>query len=364
MVKILMEDKKMIGWGQLLLLLFMCRVFTLMTFVPFADSNETLTVRMAATAIGAVIQGILLIPIVILKKSITGLALEKNKPAGIILTVLYLVFFLFYTAGGLIDFRRFLGARFFPTAADADNALWIGVLLIVGVYCGYLGIEALGRSAVLLFWIFIAALVIMCISSVHEIDPANLSFGFTDKEGLFSAVLKDLSRNGEICALAFLAGNVRDRLRCGAYGLLASKLVLIFAATLLITAVLGDFAFLTQYPFLAVGATGDARFVERGDALYLMVWTITAIINIALFLHISAGLIGEVFPKCRYRTVISAVMVFILTTCFTLTGLSFTKVYDIICSGWSVILLAGVLPLTVLLVGLTAQRKGGKKSDA
>lgn len=353
-----MEDKKMIGWGQLLLLLFMCRVFTLMTFVPFAGSNETLTIHIAAAAIGAVIQGILLIPVVLMKGSVTGLTLEKNKPAGIILTVLYLIFFFFYTAGSLIDFRGFLSARFFPAAG---NVLWIGVLLIVGVYCGYLGIEALGRSAVLLFWIFIAALIIMCISSVHEFDTANLNFRFTTGSGLFSAVLKDLSRNGEICALAFLAGNVRGRLRCGVYGLLVSKLVLISAVTILITAVLGDFVSLVQYPFLAVGAVGDARFVERGDALYLIVWTITAIINIALFLHIAAGLIGEVFPKCRLRTSISAVIVFALTTCFTLTGLSFTEVYDIVCSGWTIIFLAGVIPLIVLL---TSHRKGGKKTDA
>ena len=360
MVKLSMEDKKMIGWGQLLLLLFMCRVFTLMTFVPFAGSDETLTVHITAAAIGAVIQGILLIPVVILKGSVTGLTLQKNKPAGIILTALYLVFFLFYTSGSLIDFRGFLNAKFFPTA---DSVLWIGVLLIVGVYCGCLGIEALGRSAVLLFWIFIASLVIMCISSVHEFDTANLNFGFTSAEGLFSAVLEDLSRNGEICALAFLAGNVRERLRCGVYGLLVSKLVLISSATLLITAVLGDFASLTQYPFLAVGAFGDARFIERGDALYLIVWTITAIINIALFLHISAGLIGEVFPKCRFRTTISAVVVFAMTTCFTLTGLSFPQVYDIVCSGWSIVLLAGVIPL-IVLISQIAKKKGGKRSDA
>lgn len=351
-----MEDKKMIGWGQLLLLLFMCRAFTLMTFVPFADSSETMTTRIAASAIAAVIQGIFLIPVVLLKESITGLTLQKNKPAGIILTILYLIFFFFYTAGSLIDFRGFLSARFFPTA---DGVLWIGVLLIVGVYCGYLGLEALGRSAVLLFWIFIAALVIMCVSSAHEFDTANLDLRFSGGEGLFSAVLKEISRNGEICALAFLAGNVRDRLHSGVYGLLVSKLALISSVTLLITAVLGDFASLAQYPFLEVGTFGDVRFIQRGDALYLVVWTITAIINIALFLHIAAGLIGEVFPKCRYRTSISAVIVFVLTSCFTLTGLSFPEVYDIVCSGWSVFFLAGVIPLIVLIAN---SRKGGKKS--
>lgn len=348
----------MIGWGQLLLLLLMCRVFTLMTFVPFADSNETLTLRITAAAIGAIVQGILLIPIVLLKGSVTGLTLQKNKPAGIILTILYLIFFLFYTAGSLIDFRGFLGARFFPTAG---SVLWIGVLLIVGVYCGYLGVEALGRSAVLLFWIFIAALVIMCVSSVREFDTANLDLRFSGTEGLFSAVMKDLSRNGEICALAFLAGNVRDRLRCGVYGLLVSKLVLISSVTLLITEVLGDFTPLAQYPFLAVGAFGDDRFIQRGDALYLIVWTITAIINIALFLHIAAGLVGEVFPKCRFRTSISALIVFAMTTCFALTGLSFAEVYNIVCSGWTIILLVGIIPLIVLL---STHRKGGSKTNA
>ena len=352
-----MENTQKIGWGQLLLLLFMCRVFTLMTFVPIAAAGNGLSLQMTAAAVSAVIQAVILIPVVMLKKSVTAAALEKNKAAGITAAVLYLLFFLFYAAGCLIHFQNFLHARFFPAS---DSSLWIAVLLIVCVYCGCLGIEALGRSGVLLFWLFLAALIIMCISSAQDMDLKNIGFGTDLSGGLFSAVMSDLARNGEICAAAFLAGHVREKLRCGVYGLIASKLVLVEFVTLLIAAVLGDFAALTDYPFLAVGTFGGTRFIQRGDALYLIVWTVTAVINTALFLRISGGLIGEVFPKFRFGTSVSALLVFVAVLCFTLTDIQLSEIYDTICSGWAIILLTGIIPLIVLI----AQRKAGAENGS
>lgn len=346
-----MENTKKIGWGQFLLLLFMCRAFALMTFTPLSSAGGGLSLQMAAAAISAVIQAVLLIPTVLLKKSATGAALEKNKAFGIFAAVLYLLFFLFYTAGSLLHFQDFLQARFFPTS---DSSLWITALLIVCVYCACRGIEALGRSGVLLFWLFIAALVIMCISSAQDLDLDNISFGADISGGLFSAVMDDLARSGEICAAAFLAGHVREKLRCGVYGMLASKLILIAAVTLLITAVLGDFAVLADYPFLSVGTFGGTRFIQRGDALYLIVWTVAAVINISLFIRISGGLIEEVFPKFKYGSSVSAVIVLAAALCFTLTDTPVSLIYSTVCSGWAVILLAGLIPLAAYI----AQRKG------
>lgn len=361
------KTKHYIGWGQFLLLLFMCRVFTLMTFVPFARDGEGLSLRLTAAAVSTAIQAVLLIPVVMLKKSATEVILEKNKACGMIAAALYLLFFLFYTVNSLLHFQSFLSARFFPYA---DSLLWIGVILIICVYCACLGTEALGRSAVLLFWIFIAALIAMSISSSREIDAANLYFDSIKPDGFFRAVIEDLSRNGEICAAAFLAGRVRSaeqavsdgrkhgNLRCGVYGFLASKLVLAETVMLLIAAVLGDFAELTNYPFLALGTFGGERFIQRGDSLYLIVWTITAVLNVSLFLHISAELFGEVFPKMRFRTALSAVLVFGILFAVTVTGTSFAKLYGLMCSGWAVILLAGIIPLAALLA--SGIRKGEK----
>ncbi len=341
-----MDNKQNIGWGQFLLLLFMCRVFAFMTFVPLIAEGRSLTVQLEAAVISAAIQCILLIPTAILKNGVTETAIRKNKAAGIFAALLYFIFFIFYSVNSLLHFRNFLSSRFFPTA---ESFVWIGILLIVCVYCGCLGIEALGRSAVLLFWLFVISLAVMCVSSAKDIDTADLSFSIKYSEDLFSAVLDDLSRNGEICAAVFLAKHVSSHLRRGIYGLIAAKLALTVCVSVLIAAVLGDFAQLTDYPFLTVGTFGGTGFIQRGDSLYLIVWTVTAVIDIALFLHISGGLIGEVFPKSRYRTLIPAVLVFVLSLFFTSAGRSFSGIYDIICSGWTVAALAGAIPLIVLI---------------
>lgn len=355
-----MEQKKYIGyisWGQLLLLLFMCRVFTLMTFVPFARDGDGLSLRLTAAAVSTAVQAVLLIPVVILKRSSTSVILEKNKFCGAVIAALYLLFFLFYTVNSLLHFQSFLSARFFPYA---DTLVWIGVILIVCVYCARLGTEALGRSAVLLFWIFIAALAAMGISSAGEINSANLYFEPLKTDGLCSAVLDDLSRSGEICAAVFLAGRVRGKLRCGIYGLLASKLILAVTVMLLIAAVLGDFAVLSDYPFLALGTFGGERFIQRADSLYLIVWTVTAVINVSLFLHISAELFGEVFPQMKFRTAVSAVLVFGILFTVTVMGNSFDGLYGSVCSGWAVIVLTGLIPLAALIVSRTGRNSANK----
>lgn len=352
-----MESKRYIGWGQLLLLLFMCRVFTLMTFVPFVSEGTALSVQLTAAAISSAIQAVILIPAVILKNSATDVLLKKCRPAGIGAAALYLLFFLAYTVNSLIHFQNFLSARFFPAA---DSTLWIAVILIVCVYCGCLGIEALGRSAVILFWLFIAASAAMIFSSAENFSTSNLYFGSIQPQNLFSAVMNDLARNGEICAIAFLAKHVREKLRCGTYGLLASKLLLTEVIALTIAAVLGDFAELTDYPFLALGTFGGARFIQRGDALYLIVWTITAVINIALFLHLSAGLMEEVFPKMKFRTSAAAIIVFAATFGFTISKTDFSDIYNLLCSGWAVIILAGAIPLAALII---SKRKVAEKKN-
>ena len=52
-------EKRYIGWGQLLLLLFMCRVFTLMTFIPLAAEGAGLSLQLTAAAVSSAIQAVL-----------------------------------------------------------------------------------------------------------------------------------------------------------------------------------------------------------------------------------------------------------------------------------------------------------------
>ena len=347
-------EKRIISWGQLLLLLFMCRVFTLMTFVPFSEQDSTLSVRLTAAAVASAIQAVILIPAVLLRDSSTSVLLNRCRPVGVIAVILYLAFFLFYTANSLLHFRSFLSSRFFPTA---DSTLWTAVILIVCVYCGCLGIEALGRAAIPVFWLFIAAMIMMVFSAAENFSTANFYLSPVTPQSLFDEVSSELARNGEICAAVFLAKHVREKLRCGVYGLLASKLLLAEAVLLTVCLVLGDFAMLTDYPLLSLGTFGGTRFLQRGDSLYLIVWTITAVLNISLFLRISAGLLEEVLPKLKFRTSITAALVFGITLVPSLTALDFPKLYNALCSGYSVIFLTGTIPTLALLLQKKKQEK-------
>ena len=82
------ETKRYIGWGQFLLLLFMCRVFTLMTFVPFARDGEGLSLRLTAVAVSTAVQAALLIPVVLLGRSATSVILDKNNICGTVAAAL------------------------------------------------------------------------------------------------------------------------------------------------------------------------------------------------------------------------------------------------------------------------------------
>ena len=68
----------------------------------------------------------------------------------------------------------------------------------------------------------------------------------------FSAVTEDLARNGEITVLAFMKLREKNTGARHIATLLQSLLQL--KVMFLITAVLGDFAAMTDYPFLTVGA--------------------------------------------------------------------------------------------------------------
>lgn len=351
--------KYTIGWGQLLILLLLCRIFTLMTFVPLLGEGYTFSTQLIASVISTVIQAVMIIPIILLNKTIeskstTEIVFSRSKILGYIISFLYFVFFIFYTANGVICFQRFITVRFYPSA---NRYIWTAVLLLVCIYCSYLGIEGLARSAGIVFVLFVAMFVLMTGLSAADIDLSNYYFDRTYSNSLFSAVTEDLARNGEITALAFLMKHVEKKYRCSAYCYLASKLISVEAVMFLITVVLGDFAAMTDYPFLTVGAYAGVRFIQRFDSIYMVIWTITAVINISVMMYISSGIINESFPKLKYKHFISGVIVFLLCMPFLISGKNDMPVYGIISSGYSVLLLITVIPLIIYIFEKVKSRR-------
>lgn len=354
--------KKISKW-QLVFLLLLCRIFTLMTYVPAFSQGGGIALRLKAAVISILIQAILVIPLIILSnrfpdRSVTEIIYEKSNVAGCVAAVLYLLFFISLCTGQVLHYVDFLsssflhGERFFPLAA----------LLIVCTYCAYCGTEGLARSSVVMMLPFLFMVVLMGLGA-HEAFSLNNFYFEKGSHGLAEAVMDDLARNGEIVAAAFLMKNLRSGLKCALYWLLAAKLVVTSLIFALITGVLGDLADKLGYPFLTVGSlTGSGAFHQNG-ALYLILWTISAVISISVFISIISGITSEIYHGTKLRNVFSALAVFIVSAAFMFYKADFSSVRNILCGGYAQLILLALIPLLVLICEKVNSRKGLKTNE-
>lgn len=354
--------KKISKW-QLVFLLLLCRIFTLMTYVPAFSQGGGIALRLKAAVISILIQAILVIPLIILAKrfpdrSAIGIIYEKNSVAGFIAAVLYLLFFISLCTGQVLHYIDFLsnsflhGERYFPLAA----------LLIVCMYCAYCGTEGLARSSVVMMMPFLFMVVLMGIEAKDAFSLNNFYFE-KGSSGLTKAVMDDLARNGEIVAAAFLMKNLRNELKCALYWLLAAKLIVTSVIFALITGVLGDLADTLGYPFLTVGSLTNSGAFRQNGALYLILWTISAAISISVFISIISGISSEIYHGTKLRNTFSALAVFIVSGAFMFYKADFSSIRNILCGGYAQLVLLALIPLTVLICERISGRKGLKKNE-
>ncbi len=334
--------KKISGY-QLFFLLLISRCFSLMTYVPLFSQGQGSDIRFKAIVISVIIQGVLVIPLIILNKkhpnkSVTEIISEKSKPLGYFAEILYLLFFVTLCTGQSVRYVDFLDSGF----SVSYRLIPLAALLIVCGYCAYCGIEGLARSSVVLFIPFLAMLFLMTIQSVNSFHLRNF-YCENNNNGLFEAISDELIRNGEIIGAAYLMKNVRDGLQKGLYILLAAKLIITAFVAALVTGVLGDYADLCNYPFLTVGSFTNSELFRHNDALYLILWTISAVISISIFLCIIDGIFNEM-PHNK-KLYISAILVFF-------TAAFFREHYFtewILCGGFMQLLLIAIIPAIILL---------------
>lgn len=354
--------KKISKW-QLVFLLLLCRIFTLMTYVPAFSQDGGIALRLKAAVISILIQAILVIPLIVLSnrfpdRSVTEIIYEKSSVAGCIAAVLYLLFFISLCTGQVLHYVGFLsdsflhGEKFFPLAA----------LLIVCMYCAYCGTEGLARSSVVMMMPFLFMVVLMGIGAKDAFSLNNFYFE-KGSMGLAKAVMDDLARNGEIVAAAFLMKNLRNGLKCALYWLLAAKLIVTSIIFALITGVLGDLADTLGYPFLTVGSLTNSGAFRQNGALYLILWTISAVISISVFISIISGISSEIYHGTKLRNAFSALAVFIVSEAFMFYKADFSSIRNILCGGYAQLVLLALIPLTVLICERIRCRKGLKKNE-
>ncbi len=350
-----------ISGGQLLVLLLCCRIFRLMTFNPFENTSGTVVIL--SVIISAIVEVIIVIPLIVFStkcqgKSVGEVAFERSKVFGVIISLIYTIFFVMASARVARYFTLFIGEAF----PNIKGKGFISALFILlALYGAMLGIEALGRSSVFVFVLFVGMFVLMIATSNEDVDFLNFSMiELYEPNSIFKATVREIGMNSELSMLAVLIPHLKGNFKKTTYSYICIKVIVVEVILFFCTAILGSYLKITKLPLFAVGAYSKTNIIERFDAIYLVVWTLCGAISLGVTLFIVDSCTRNVLKKSKGRTIISAtaLLAFLLTFLFSVKKSSLDRIFDEFINAVIVVILACVLPLIVVLLSKSKKSRG------
>ncbi len=280
-----MPKTEKISAGQLMLLLFLSRIMHTMIFRArgFSSGTPLMLGLFCATALEAVAA----IPAVLYYSKFGGdPSAELFKSRAIWLRLLYSAYFAVIAGGTVALFTRFLSSEFSKTVSPA---IAIILLCAAAAYCASRGIEGLGRAGTVVFWLFAALFVFMALVNKGGFDWLNLRpLTAGDGEKFAEYFFENLSSAWWLPMLCVLGESLNGGAAKAAYGYLALKLAVIEALLLLVTVILWKYVNVIGYPIFALGAYAKSDFIQRFDAINMLVWAINCVLAVGAYLHICA----------------------------------------------------------------------------
>jgi len=351
---------RQIDGRQLLLLLFLGRMFSMMTYSPGKEAVSG-TVTLAAQPLALLMEITLLFPVFFVLRrfkqdDLLGSAYAKNKFAGHFCSAAALLFCQLQAAQAITVQTDFLTGTIYrlPNRMGILLALWGGIL-----YAVWLGLESFARLSMGVFVVFVFLAAALTIQVFPHIDLVNLHHPL---EQGFRPILQgaalSVSRCGELAAAALLIPTVRGksvRWSVCAAPLWTGFTILVSFLTL---TVLGNYAALRSFPVYTLALAGGENAVfGRLDALLLLVWIFLAVIRGGMFQWLAAQCVFQLSGKGSAFCIGSSAV-------GTLLVAGFSNHFD---QWWNSPLLwgAGLLIITVLLPATTAlsTKHGGKSHE-
>ena len=224
------------------------------------------------------------------------------------------------------------------------NAL-LAAALIAGIcfYTSTLGIQTLARSSTLTFGVLLLTLAVMLLGGYRSIHLQNLAF--SPDSCIWSSVLQHLSLADELPVLVLLLGFLEKQPVRSTFRFFGFSFGIWFFVLFLGITILGSFMPHAAYPFFTIASVSQPFRTQRADALYLIVFVLLCILRLTLFTTLSAHLLGEAFPKLRFRNGICLLIILGHAVGIGILGLSSSWWYIVpivlltVCVPWSLLLL-------------------------
>ncbi len=332
-----------ISCAQLAAVIVICRIHTLMTHIPLIGTGFSAASELIGVTLSAALCCLIVLPSVSFYKKHENMGIitcisERNHALGLFFGITAVAALLLAGSHTVSDFTAFSSERFVGGFGELLTAF---LLILTCLYAAYCGIEGIARSTAVIFLLFFIMLILMFSGSADKFSAENLRADISGNN-ILSSFIDDFIESSEIITLIFCGKYAGEKYRMSAYLSLFFRLFATAFITLAVILVLGDYAFICKYPFLDVGSAAGIRFFQRIDALYMIIWVVTAVISIALKIFTAGEILKELFPSLRAKNTVSAAALFICAAIFNCVNSAGNTAYLIL------------FPLTAIIVPLFA----------
>ncbi len=294
-------EKSKISAYQAFSLLFLCRMFDVITYSPIANNNTEGTLSLITGAISLFCTVIIAIPIVVFysKYSTKDMDIIDSLSAHnmILGQVCYWIFFISITL--TITFSVILFSDFLLNTIESFSKTFVIITILTAtIYAASLNIEGISRASSIIMLFFIISIALIIFACMDAINPVNIKPVIDISiHTILHSILGTVTRNIELLGLILLFPKIKNKFKKTTFLFITiSGLVglLIWWISVLI---LGDYIYTQVYPFLTVSSILEiGNSIQRLDGLYSTIWIVVAFVKITFYLVLLKNHFNKILP--------------------------------------------------------------------
>ena len=361
------KTKGKISVFQFYVMLFLSRTLTTVTYLSSYTENIRLSDMLVQPIFRIVIGTLIMLPVFRLyrrnrDKNILELLNEKSEKLAKVVSVLFLIYFFYFTVVTLARLDLFAGTIVFPET-DVEYMLIFAIILCC--YGAYLGLEPLGRSAVISAVFVIPALIFIMLTLVKKVDFLNLTPVFYNGVmPVIKVAVDSVGQTVEYGIIALMIPRVTGKFRKGYFIWLFSQVSLMAIMFFFACTVMGNFASTQLFPFHTLASLAEFSMFTRLDAIFTSVWIMCAFIKAGLLIFMQTHILTTYFGGFkRVHYIIAIGILTIIANLFISQQVRWFNIADnsiikIFITGLSVF----IVPLLILITNRKGREKCAKQS--
>ncbi len=355
-----------ISWLEAVSVLTVSQIFSTVAYSAQSQNGLNATSSMIAFVLGTLLNFLVILPFVILsarrrKRSLLEHSYRYFGKLAVIVALAIFVVFIAVSVNTVVLFQKFLTNTVYQ---GSSTFVIISLLVLATSYGAFLGIEALGRVANIIFSLVSVSILLILLSVIKDFNLQNFgSVQLSDAKNIFAVAVKGVASNTGLLAAFMLLPSVNKNHFKGfcLWNLASLTIVEVIVAT--VSGVLGTYGLDKEYPYYTTATVAEISVLKRLDIIYLCIWIFVAFIKTTLYLLLSKKVLDTVLHKSakKYSLAFCSVIVLLLSYIASAKDEFNSCVKFLVSSGWIFLILVILLPTVLLFI--PSKQRGVQNAD-